>query len=258
MEVTLIAHTPMPEKIVAGAAKLCYSDADVGELLSGLDDEKSREFVEMLASLGHESPTEHVSFTFVVEGVSRALLAQLTRHRIASYSVQSQRYVKLEDFKFVTPPAIASDSKAKEIFDSAMKRDAEDYAALAGILKEKYYKQRLDEGLSEKEALGKAEKQAVEDARFVLPNACETKLIVTMNTRSLQNFFRDRCCSRAQWEIRALADEMLRQVCAAAPSLFKPSGPACVSGRCPEGKMSCGKSVEIKEYYENLKAGAEH
>ncbi len=255
MKVYLLSHTANPEKIVAGAAKLCYSDAEIGDLLDGLTAEKSRDFVEMLASMGHESPTEHVSFTFAIEGVSRALLAQITRHRIASFSVQSQRYVTLEDFAYITPPAIAADPRAKEIFEGAMRRDAADYAALTAALKDTYYQQYLQAGLPEKKAAGKAEKQAIEDARFVLPNACETKMIVTMNTRSLQNFFRHRCCSRAQWEIRALADEMLRLVCAEAPSLFKTSGPSCVAGACTEGKMSCGKSAEMRTHYAALKQG---
>lgn len=255
MKVFLLAHTAMPEKIIAGAAKLCYSGSEIGDLLDGLTEEKSRDFVEMLATMGHESPTEHASFTFAIEGVSRALLAQITRHRIASYSVQSQRYVVLEDFNYVTPPAVAGNPRALELYENIMKRDAEAYAALCGILKDENYNRFIGEGMSEKEAAAKAEKLAIEDARFILPNACETKMIVTMNTRSLNNFFRHRCCTRAQWEIRALADEMLRLVYGVAPSLFKESGAPCVAGPCPEGKMSCGRFEKIKEYYADLKEG---
>jgi thymidylate synthase, flavin-dependent len=255
MKVYLLAHTAAPEKIVAGAAKLCYSASDIGSLLDGLSEEKSREFVGMLSDLGHESPTEHVSFTFGIEGVSRSLLAQITRHRLASYSVQSQRYVKLEDFAYVTPPAIAQDPEALELYNETMQRIAMDYETLSTLLKSKYYDENIDAGMPEKRASSAAEKKAIEDARFVLPNACETKMIVTMNTRSLQNFFRHRCCNRAQWEIRALADEMLRLVYGVAPALFRTSGAPCVAGPCPEGKMSCGKAEERKAYYSNLKEG---
>lgn len=253
MKVVLLAHTAPPEKIVASAAKLCYWGSDVESLTEGLSEEKSREFVEMLAGMGHESPIEHASFTFAVEGISRSLLAQLTRHRIASYSVQSQRYVRLDDFSYITPPAVAAIPEALEIYERAMKRDAEDYERLSAILKERYAREYVAGGMSEKAAARKAEKQAIEDARFVLPNACETKLIMTMNARSLLNFFRHRCCNRAQWEIRALADEMLKLVCGVAPSLFASAGPACVSGACHEGKMSCGRSAEMREKYARLK-----
>ena len=255
MKVKLIAHTPEPEKVVAAAAKLCYSNAQIDDLLDGLTPEASRAFVEKLASMGHESPTEHASFTFAIEGVSRSLLAQITRHRIASYSVQSQRYVNLHEFDYVLPPEIAEDEEAAAAFDGAMRAQAQQYAQLTQVLKEKHRQRYLDQGCDEKTAARRAEKQALEDARFVLPNACTTKMIVTMNARSLNNFFRHRCCMRAQWEIRALANEMLRLVCAAAPSLFAKSGPPCVAGPCPEGAMSCGRSAEMREKYSALKRG---
>lgn len=253
MKVQLIAHTPEPEKVVAAAAKLCYSNAQIDTLLDGLTPEKSREFVQMLASLGHESPTEHASFTFAIEGVSRALLAQITRHRIASFSVQSQRYVNLKTPEFVTPPEIANDADTLEEFNRSMEMAAENYQRVTQILKEAHKEKFIAQGMDEKEAGRKAEKQALEDARFILPNACTTKMIVTMNTRSLNNFFRHRCCTRAQWEIRELADEMLRLVCEVAPSLFVRSGPPCVSGPCPEGKMSCGRMLEMREKYARMK-----
>ena len=253
MKVQLIAHTPEPEKVVAAAAKLCYSNAQIDTLLDGLTPEKSREFVQMLASLGHESPTEHASFTFAIEGVSRALLAQITRHRIASFSVQSQRYVNLKTPEFVTPPEIAIDADTLEEFNRSMEMAAENYQRVTQILKEAHKEKFIAQGMDEKEAGRKAEKQALEDARFILPNACTTKMIVTMNTRSLNNFFRHRCCTRAQWEIRELADEMLRLVCEVAPSLFVRSGPPCVSGPCPEGKMSCGRMLEMREKYARMK-----
>lgn len=257
MKVILLAHTPEPEQVVAAAAKLCYSNAHIETLLANLTPEKSREFVEMLSTMGHESPTEHASFTFAIEGVSRALLAQITRHRIASFSVQSQRYVRLEDFDRVTPPAVADDPDASAAFDEAMQEQANHYARIAALLKDGHIRRLVREGMDEATAAKKAEKLAIEDARFVLPGACDTKMIVTMNARSLNNFFRHRCCTRAQWEIRALADEMLRLVTAVAPSLFVRSGPGCVSGMCPEGKMSCGQSVAMREKYAALRQEAE-
>ena len=241
-KVTLLAHTPDPERTVASAAKLCYSPASIDDVRNGLTDEKTASFVEMLAEIGHESPIEHASFTFGIEGVSRALLAQITRHRMASFSVQSQRYVAEHDFQFVTPPEIAAEPEALKIFNEAMADDLKKYNALADILSAKHKAQMLADGMDEKAATRAAEKKAIEDARFVLPNACETKMIMTMNARSLMNFFHHRCCNRAQWEIRAVADEMLRLCREAAPSLFAHAGPACVAdGRCSEGKMTCGK-----------------
>lgn len=250
LKVDLIAHTPEPERVVAAAAKLCYSAVGVDELMEGLTPEKSAKFLNMLSNLGHASPTEHASFTFAIEGVSRALLAQITRHRIASYSVQSQRYVRLDDFKFVVPPEVKADPESKARFLKAMEEEAAHYLSIAQALTKKHEADFLAQGLSEKEAHSKAEKMANEDARFVLPNACETKMVVTMNARSLNNFFSIRCCNRAQWEIRALAEEMYKLVYAVAPNLFGRSGPSCVAtGRCPEGKMSCGKIKEVQAKY---------
>ena len=188
--------------------------------------------------------------------MSRSLLAQITRHRIASYSVQSQRYVNLHQFRYVTPPEIEGDEDALAAFRAAMDAQAQQYQQLARALAARHRAAFLAEGHDEKTAARLAEKKAIEDARFLLPNACETKMIVTMNARSLNNFFRHRCCERAQWEIRALADEMLRQVCAVAPSLFAKSGPGCVAGACPEGAMSCGKMAQMREKYEKLKGEA--
>ena len=256
MQVKLIAHTPEPEKVVAAAAKLCYSSAGIGDLLDGLTPEKSREFVTMLSELGHESPTEHVSFTFAVEGVSRALLAQITRHRLASFSVQSQRYVNMEDFQFVVPPEVEADPEAKALFAETMEAEAGRYSALSKNLQARHRQRLLAEGLPEKEAAAKADKQANEDARFLLPNACATKMIVTMNARSLNHFFRLRCCNRAQWEIRALADEMLKLACEAAPALFAAAGPSCAAGPCAEGKMTCGKMGEVRRKYAEIRKNA--
>lgn len=250
--VVLLSHTYKPARTVACSAKLCYSSSDVKSLYDNLTEEKISSFVEMLSDLGHESPTEHAYFTFGIEGVSRALLAQITRHRIASYSVQSQRYVKNVNFEFVTPPEIEKIPEAKEEFLKAMKEDIDHYNSLADILKSKHKKTLMDSGMEEKAADRAAEKMAIEDARFVLPNAAETKIIVTMNTRSLKNFFNHRCCNRAQWEIRELAEKMLKLCKETAPELFTKAGPPCVAGPCPEGKMSCGKMLEMREKYKNL------
>lgn len=241
LKVRLLEHTPNPERIIASAAKLCYSSAHVEEIMDNLTDENTDKFLNMLMSYGHESPIEHVSFTFAIEGVSRSLTHQLVRHRIASYSQQSQRYVRLNQFEYIIPPEIEKDDKAKQIFISSMEKSQEAYDELVQILKERY----MSEGLS----TSSAEKKSIEDARYVFPNACETKIIVTMNARSLANFFRHRCCNRAQWEIRALAEIMLEHVKAVAPTLFKYSGPGCVGGPCPEGKMTCGKVQEMRLKY---------
>lgn len=259
LHVTLIAHTPEPEKVVAAAAKLCYSASGVDQLLEDLTPEKTTKFVRMLASLGHQSPIEHASFTFGIEGVSRSLLAQITRHRIASFSVQSQRYVRLDDFQFVIPPEIDADPASRDLFLEAMKKQGEEYLSLAASLQEKHTRELMAEGLSEKEAARKAEKMANEDARFVLPNACETKMVATFNARSLHNFFSLRCCNRAQWEIRALAEEMYKLVYPVAPALFENAGPSCVAcGRCTEGKMTCGKMKEVQAKYAAIKQAAQN
>lgn len=256
MTVRLIAHTPEPEKVVAAAAKLCYSDAHIADLLDGLNEEKTARFLEMLSDLGHASPIEHASFTFGIEGVSRTLLAQITRHRIASFSVQSQRYVRLDDFRYVIPPEIEAIPEAKAAFINSMNEDAARYLDLVKKLEEAHTARLVAEGLPEKQARAKASKQANEDARFVLPNACETKMVVTMNARSLLNFFRLRCCERAQWEIRLLADEMLRLVYPIAPHLFRTAGPACLEGPCPEGKMCCGRAAQVRQKYARQKEQA--
>ncbi len=254
-KVTLLSYTPEPEKAIACAAKLCYSPSGIDTIRNGLTEEKVASFVDMLAEIGHESPIEHASFTFGIEGVSRSLLAQITRHRLASYSVQSQRYVKEKMFDYVIPPEIADIPEAKELFIHTMEEDQRRYEHLTDLLKEKYISQMKEEGRQVDERA--AEKRAIEDARFVLPNACTTKLICTMNARSLMNFFAHRCCNRAQWEIRDVANEMLRLVLQAAPHLFKNAGPGCLRGKCPEGKMSCGKMEEVRAYFKKMKETAD-
>lgn len=250
MKVTLLAHTPDAEKTVATAAKLCYSSSDIGSLREGLTEEKIADFIDMLVSIGHESVLEHVSFTFGVEGISRACSHQLVRHRIASYSQKSQRYVNENGFEFIVPPAIEENTEAKAEFDRTIELISQSYDKLADILTAAHTAQFMAEGLDEKSATAKARKLANEDARFILPNACETKIVVTMNVRSLFNFFRHRCCNRAQWEIRAVANEMLKLCLQTAPNIFRYAGPSCVAkGVCPEGKMTCGKAKEVKEYF---------
>lgn len=257
MQVTLLTYTPMPEETVAAAAKLCYSNSTIEQLRSGLTREKTESFLDMLAQIGHESPIEHASFTFGIEGVSRSLLAQITRHRIASFSVQSQRYVSEAGFEYVIPPAIESVEEAKNEFLAAMREDEQHYIELTRILAEKHLAGLEAAGVTGREAERRAEKMAIEDARFVLPNACTTKMVVTMNARSLHNFFAHRCCNRAQWEIREVASQMLRLVQEVAPKLFIKCGPPCVSGPCPEGKMSCGKMQEMRALYGAAKPAQE-
>ncbi|MCD8491699.1 MAG: FAD-dependent thymidylate synthase [Geovibrio sp.] len=187
-----------------------------------------QKFIEKIVSIGHHSVLEHVSFTFGIEGVSRALTHQLVRHRIASYSQKSQRYVKHGGgFEYIIPETVAADSEAKQEFERIMGEVAKAYDLLAS------------KGVP------------AEDARYVLPNACETKIIVTMNARELIHFFRIRCCNRAQWEIRKMAELMLVECMKIAPSIFKDSGPGCVSGACPEGAFTCGKAKEVREKIQN-------
>lgn len=254
MKVELIAHTPEPEKLAATAAKLCYSSCDIGTLRDGLTEDMVDSFIDMIVSIGHESVLEHVSFTFGIEGISRACSHQLVRHRIASYSQKSQRYVNENGFEFITPPQIDALPEAKEEFDRIMDEITASYEKIADMLTDKHKADLMADGMDEKQALSKARKLANEDARFLLPNACETKIVVTMNVRSLFNFFRHRCCNRAQWEIRAVANEMLRLCLEAAPHIFAHAGPSCVAeGKCPEGKMSCGKMKEVRAQFEAMK-----
>ncbi len=225
-----------PEALVATAGKLCYSKSNIKDLANKQTDESVNKFVDMLSSLGHESPIEHISFTFGIEGVSRALTHQLVRHRMASYSQQSQRYVDLkETYDYITPPEIENDEEINKLYIEANVKIFESYKEISKKLEEKY----IDAGLKEKDA----KKKAIEDARFILPNACETKIIVTMNARELLHFFRERCCNRAQWEIREVANQMLDLCLEVAPLIFKKAGPSCTFGRCKEGAMSCGIKV---------------
>ena len=234
LKVILLRHTLSPEETVALAAKLCYSRSTISDLQDRISSRDQSDFIGKLMSMGHESVLEHVSFTFGVEGVSRVLLAQLTRHRIASFSVQSQRYVSYETgFGYIIPESITA------LGEDAVRRFHEQMQIIEGWYTDW---QKL---------LGKGEKSN-EDARFVLPNACETRIVVTMNVRELRHFFSLRMCSRAQWEIRKMAEEMFRLCFETAPALFLDAGPACLRGKCPEGEKSCGKAAALRKEREAL------
>ena len=234
LKVILLRHTLSPEETIALSAKLCYSKSTIEDLRDKITRKDQSEFIEKLMNMGHESVLEHVTFSFGVEGVSRVLLAQLTRHRIASFSVQSQRYVSYENgFGYILPESIA---------------------ALGEDAVQKYQKQMdtIESWYVDwQKKLGKGEKSN-EDARFVLPNACETRLVVTMNVRELRHFFSLRMCNRAQWEIRKMAEEMFRICFETAPALFADAGPACIRGKCPEGEKSCGMAAEIRRNRDKL------
>ena len=230
LHVALIRHTLSPEEIVALGARLCYSRATIDDLTQRVSAKDQSDFVQKIMGMGHDSVLEHASFTFGVEGVSRVLLAQLTRHRLASFSVQSQRYVSYEHgFGYIVPPKIA-----------ALGQEAADEYARQMDQMHQWYCQW-------QERLGAAGESSNEDARFVLPGACETRLMMTMNVRELRHFFSLRMCSRAQWEIRALATEMHCLCMEVAPALFADAGPGCLRGACPEGAKSCGRAAEIRK-----------
>ena len=235
LKVKLLRHTLSPEEVVALGARLCYSRATLDDLAEKIAAKDQRQFVAHLLDMGHDSVLEHASFTFGVEGVSRVLLAQLTRHRLASFSVQSQRYVSYaQGFDYVVPPAV-----------TALGPEAEaEYAGQMAQMHAWYtaWQQRLGNN---------------EDARFVLPGACQTRLMVTMNVRELRHFFRLRMCRRAQWEIRALAEAMHRQCLAVAPALFADAGPGCLSGPCPEGDKCCGRMAQVRQERAELLRGLE-
>lgn len=270
--IKLLSHTMNPELVVACAGKLCYSKVGVNDLLEKQTPESIERFVTMLSELGHASPIEHATFTFAIEGVSRALTHQLVRHRIASYSQQSQRYVNLIDsFDFIVPPRYRGNELLEEKYVKAMNNALDSYVdltitSMANEFKNLGYAQAYAKDSREgknydslndyvkavdKKNYSKVEKECIEDARYVLPNACETKIVVTMNARSLINFFEHRSCDRAQWEIKELAEMMIESVKEVAPMLFKSSGPSCVKGPCPEGKMCCGKIREKREKFLN-------
>ena len=217
MNVELLYHTPDPERAVATAARLCYAPVGASELMESLSEDKIRSVLTTIMESGHFSTLEHASYTFAIDGVSRALTHQLVRHRLASYNQQSQRYVKYKDgLDLVKPDSIAKNEEANAIFDDVIAKTVDAYKAFLSL------------GIP------------AEDARYILPNAAETKIVVTMNIRELMHFFNVRCCNRAQWEIRDLAWKMLELARPTAPFIFALAGPGCVRGACPEGKMTCG------------------
>jgi len=216
VSVSLISHTPEPERVVAAAARLCYAPVGAAQLLEELSEADVQKLLKTILRSGHLSVCEHASFTFAIEGVSRACTHQLVRHRLASYSQQSQRYLKLKTPTMIVPPAISQDPELTELFLQATKGAVD------------FYHKLLAAGVE------------AEDARYVLPQAVETKIVVTMNARELLHFFTLRTCERAQWEIRQLAEKMLQLVHPLAPTIFAKAGPACIRGRCPEGKFYCG------------------
>lgn len=235
LNVTLIAHTPEPEKVIAMASRTCYSALDLEGLDKKTDTTDNAAYIRRVLASGHTSIAEHASFTFGLEGVSRTLLAQITRHRVASFSVQSQRYVSVagaEVFDYVLPPRIrALGPEAEEKFARQMKT------------MQRWY----DEW---SEALGQ---DSAEDARFVLPGAAATRIVMTMNARELLHFFSLRMCNRAQWEVREAAWRMYELVYPLAPSVFENAGPGCARGACPEGKRTCGRAAEVREKIQGLR-----
>lgn len=217
MDVRLLFHTPEPERAIAAAARLCYAPVGAAELLEEMSDEAVRRVLKTIITSGHTSALEHAVYSFAVDGVSRAMTHQLVRHRLASYNQQSQRYVTYaEDPRFIVPPSVAADPAAAEAYREATAAAFASYRAL------------VDAGI------------AAEDARYLLPNAMETKIVITMNVRELLHFFELRCCKRAQWEIRELALAMLALAEPTAPYIFMDAGASCRRGPCREGKMTCG------------------
>ena len=221
MNVILLANTPDPESLVAMAAKLCYSKLTLEELIEKVQAVDNTEFINKLLSMGHESPFEHISFTFGITGVSRAFLAQITRHRIASFSVKSQRYCG-NNHEYVVPPSIEA------LGDEAVCEFVDDME-VAHAAYDKWMQVLPVEN-------------ANEDSRFVLPEATATQMIVTMNARELMRFFSLRSCKRAQWEIRAVSDKMLGMCQTIAPALFRQAGAPCSHGKCTQGDMGCRRS----------------
>lgn len=231
MKVEILSHTPNPLGVIYVAYRQCYSPGFAGEMYHDMENnpdtfaslEQQADFVRSVMDSGHFSPIEHVSFTFAAKDVSRALTHQLVRHRIASYSQQSQRYVDGSRFGHVVPPRIAADPEALAVFSQCMDQIGDAYVQLKALL----------------EAKGG---QANEDARFVLPQAAASNIVFTMNCRSLINFFEHRCCTRAQWELRGMANAMLLQCRQILPEIFAKAGAKCERlGYCPEGKFTCGR-----------------
>lgn len=232
MKVKLLRYTADAELLCGAAASTSTTSGTPSALFEKLDTEGAKRLIKRVTGYGHGSVIEHASFTFSLEGVSRAMTHQLVRHRIASYTQQSQRYVTYDTLEsYVTPPSVAENAEAKKLFDKALKEASEAYEDLLKL------------------------KISKEDARFILPNAAKTNIMVTMNARELRHFFNLRCCARAQWEMREVAVEMLKQARKAAPALFENCGPTCVElGFCPERKMKPPQCniEEVKKRFRSL------
>jgi thymidylate synthase (FAD) len=232
LKIKLLRYTADAERLCGTAALTTTKSGAPSEIFEKIEPGTAKQIIGRVTNYGHGSVIEHASFTFSVEGVSRAMTHQLVRHRIASYTQQSQRYVRYDTLKnYVVPPSIAENARARREFDETLKRISETYQNL------------LQLGISK------------EDARFILPNAAKTNIMVTMNARELRHFFNVRCCARAQWEMRQAATEMLMQVKKATPALFENAGPTCVElGYCPEGKMrpSDCDVAEMKKRFQAL------
>ena len=286
LNVVVLSHTPEFEQNIVRGARLCYSSASIEELRDKVTPENAEKFLNMILEVGHGSILEHSSITFGIEGVSRSLTHQLVRHRVgSSYSQKSQRYVSEGQFEYIIPKPIAKYDYLKEDYIRCMERLQEDYNQITyGLLMEQikeylaqgHTNEKLEEAIasecsreeviqifkeSDKKLYSKFEKIAIENARYVLPNACETKIQVTMNVRALFNFFKERLCDRAQEEIRDMAFEMWKACMEIAPTIFKYAVPTCVHGKCKEGSMSCGKMLyykqkhgELTKHYEMLKS----
>ena len=217
MNVELLYCTPDPERAIATAARLCYAPVGASELMETMTEAQVDKVLNTILGSGHFSTLEHASFTFAIDGVSRALTHQLVRHRLASYNQQSQRYVKYNDgIETIKPASVKENPQAEAVFDQAISAATD------------AYKKLLDMGIP------------AEDARFLLPIAAETNIVVTMNARELLHIFNLRCCNRAQWEIREMAWKMVELVKPLAPRVFAKAGAPCIAGPCPEGKMACG------------------
>lgn len=283
MKVQLLSHTQNPELLIATAAKLCYSPSNISDLMEAQTPEEVDNFISRLEEMGHESPFEHVSYTFAIEGVSRVLEQQLTRHRIASYSIQSGRYVDRSNAEFYMPGDIENNELAKDIYIDIIEHSKEAYEQIYKALLHQYLLLEIskigdlsifiesmkadreycfnwfknNESKEVKKVFRALKKKAVENARFVFPNSLETKIIVTMNVRTLWNFFKHRCCFRAQDEIRELAIIMLRILKETSPRIFRHAGASCITGICPEGSMQCkqlkGKVPTFKDVKELIK-----
>jgi thymidylate synthase (FAD) len=225
MKVLLVTHTPDPDKLCAQAALVSKWPKGWSEFKDFWNDKTDLQHLKDALEKGHVSVIEHASFTFSLEGISRSCSHQLVRHRLASYTQQSQRYIELEENDiFVTPESIQKNAEAQKLFEEN------------GQKQFSLYQNLIDLGIPK------------EDARFVMPNATKTNIMVTMNARELLHFFALRCCERTQWELRTVAWQMLKLVKKVSPLLFGKAGPSCVQlGYCPEGDLSCGKIKEMKE-----------